>query len=153
MKNWSIDVSTLLLRLVAGAVFVPHGYSKVFGQGGPATFAADLPSYHIPAFLGYIASYAEFFGAILLIAGLLTRVDALLLAGTMFVAVFVVQLPDAMRDPDVHGIAAVLHALELPLSLLAITTAIIILGPGRFSLDWVMRIEHRLFKFRATSGQ
>jgi len=42
----------------------------------------------------------------------------------------------------------VLHAIELPLSLLAITTAILILGPGRFSLDWVMRIEQRLLKVK-----
>ena len=135
MKEWRTGVSALLLRLVAGAVFIPHGYSKVFGAGGPAAFSADLPSYHIPAFLGYLAAYAEFFGAILLIAGLLTRVDAFLLASTMFVAVFVVQLPDALRDPDVHGIAGVLRAIELPLSLLAITTAVLIIGPGRFSLD------------------
>ena len=53
----------------------------------------------------------------------------------MFVAVFVVQLPDAFRDPDVHGIAAVLHSIELPLAMFAMTAAIVILGPGRFSLD------------------
>ena len=63
-----------------------------------AGFAADLPSFHIPVFLGYIAAYAEFFGAILLIAGLLTRLDAFLLACTMAVAVLVVQLPDALND-------------------------------------------------------
>lgn len=143
MNNWRTDVSTLLLRVVAGAIFIPHGYSKVFGEGGAAAFSADLPSYHIPVFLGYLAAYAEFFGAILLIAGLLTRIDALLLAGTMFVATFVVQLPDALHDPDAHGYRAVLHNIELPLSLFAITTAIIFLGPGRFSLDSVLRIETR----------
>ena len=143
MKNWSTDVASLLLRVVAGAVFLPHGYSKVFGEGGPAAFSADLPSYHIPVFLGYLASYAEFFGAILLIAGLLTRIDALLLAGTMFVAVFVVQLPDAWRDPDSRSIKAMLHNVELPLSLLAITTAILLIGPGRLSLDSVLRLETR----------
>jgi len=146
MKNWSTDVSSLLLRIVAGAVFIPHGYSKVFGEGGPAAFSADLPSYHIPAFLGYLAAYAEFFGAILLIAGLLTRIDALLLAGTMFVAVFVVQLPDALHDPDGHGFSAVLHTIELPLSLLAINAAIMLIGPGRLSLDSVLRIEERVMR-------
>jgi uncharacterized membrane protein YphA (DoxX/SURF4 family) len=50
----------------------------------------------------------------------------------MLVAVLVVQL---LRDADAKGIGAVLHSIELPLSLLAITTAILILGPGRFSLD------------------
>jgi len=138
MKKWATDVSTLLLRIAAGAIFVPHGYSKVFGEGGPSAFAADLPSYHIPVFLGYVAAYAEFFGAILLIAGLLTRIDALLLAGTMFVAVFVVQLPDALHDPDAHGAGAVLHTIELPLAMFALTGAVVLLGPGRFSLDWLI---------------
>jgi uncharacterized membrane protein YphA (DoxX/SURF4 family) len=62
---------------------------------GPAAFAADIAAnYGIPAFLGYLAAYAEMFGAILLIVGLLTRLDALLLAATMFVAAFIVQLPE-----------------------------------------------------------
>jgi len=130
--------------LATGAIFIPHGYAKVFGQGGPGAFAADLPSYHIPAFLGYIASYAEFFGAILLIAGLLTRIDACLLAGTMFVAVAVVQLPDAFRDPDVHGFGSVLHVIELPLALLAMNLAVMIIGPGRLSLDSLFGIDARL---------
>jgi len=139
MKNWMADLSTLLLRLAAGAIFIPHGYSKVFGAGGPSAFASDLPSYHIPVFLGYIAAYAEFFGAILLIAGLLTRIDALLLAGTMFVAVVVVQLPDALHDPDVHGAGAILHTIELPLAMFALTGAVVLLGPGRFSLDFLVQ--------------
>jgi putative oxidoreductase len=143
LKNWRTDVSTLLLRLAGGAIFVPHGYSKVFGSGGPAAFAADLPSYHIPVFLGYLAAYAEFFGAILLIAGLLTRIDALLLAGTMFVAVVVVQLPDAFRDPDVHGTGAILQSIQLPLAMFAIMAAVVVLGPGRLSLDSLFGIERR----------
>jgi uncharacterized membrane protein YphA (DoxX/SURF4 family) len=55
----------------------------------------------------------------------------------MFVAVFVVQLPDALRDPDAagHRFAASMHAIELPLALLAMTTALMVLGPGRVSLD------------------
>ena len=120
---------------------MPHGYAKVFGNGGPSAFAADLPGYHIPVFLGYLAAYAEFFGAILLIAGLLTRLDALLLAGTMFVAVFVVQLPDAARDPDAagHRFASAMHSIELPLAMLAMAATILIIGPGRFSVDYVLR--------------
>jgi putative oxidoreductase len=135
------DISLLILRVATGLIFLPHGYSKCFGSGGPSAFAADLPGYHIPAFLGYLAAYAEFFGAILLIAGLVTRLDALLLAGTMFVAVFVVQLPDAMRDPDGagHRFAASMHVIELPLAMLAMTAAVLIMGPGRISLDALLR--------------
>ena len=146
MSKWTTDASLLILRIATGLIFLPHGYAKVFGNGGPSAFAADLPGYHIPAFLGYLAAYAEFFGAILLIAGLLTRLDALLLAGAMFVAVFVVQLPDAFRDPDVHGIAAVLHSIELPLALLAMTAAVLLIGPGRLSLDALLRVEEKIWR-------
>ena len=151
MNNWRTDVSSLLLRLAAGAIFIPHGYSKVFGAGGPASFASDLPSYHIPVFLCYVGAYAEFFGAILLIAGILTRIDAFLLAGMMFVAVVVIQLPDALRDPDAHGMAAVLHSIELPLAMFVMTAVVVIVGPGRFSLDSLLGIEARLISRKSAA--
>lgn len=140
MKRWNVDAAALVLRLAAGLIFLPHGWSKVFGSGGVHAFAQDLPQYHVPIFLGYVAAYAEMFGAVLLIAGLFTRLDALLLAGTMFVAAFVVQLPDVFRDPDAAGrrFFASMHTIELPLSLLAVTVAIVLLGPGRFSLDYLL---------------
>jgi len=130
--------------VAAGLVFLPHGYSKVFGSGVSA-FAADMPSYGVPMFLGYIAAYAEFFGSIALIVGLLTRIDAFLLACTMFVAAFVVQLPDALHEaqPGTVKLFAALRGIELPFSMFAITTALVILGPGRFSLDGLLGIESR----------
>ena len=146
MKRPAVDVAALVLRVAAGLIFIPHGYAKVFGRGGPAAFAADLPSYHIPSFLGYVVAYAEFYGAILLIAGLLTRLDAFLLACTMAVAVVVVQLPDALNgaDPGANRFFAAMKGIELPLSLFAVTFAVLLLGGGRLSLDGVLRIEERL---------
>ena len=139
------DVASLLLRVAAGLMFLPHGYSKVFGSGA-AAFAADMPSYGIPVFLGYVAAYAEFFGSIALIAGLLTRIDAFLLACTMFVAAFVVQLPDALHEaqPGTVKLFAALRGIELPLAMFAITAALVILGPGRFSLDGLLGIESKV---------
>ena len=155
MKKWTIDVSAFLLRLAAGLIFFPHGWGKVFGAGGPATFAQDMPSYGVPAFLGYVAAYAELVCAVLLIAGLLTRLDALLLACTMFVATFIVQLPDALRDPQGGGnkLFAALHGIELPLALLAICLALMLLGAGRLSLDYALRVDERVASLAGKRGQ
>jgi putative oxidoreductase len=155
MKKWTIDITALLLRLAAGLIFFPHGYGKVFGAGGPAAFAHDMPSYGVPAFLGYVAAYSELICAVLLIAGLLTRLDGLLLAGTMFVATFIVQLPDALRDPQggTNKVFAALRGIELPLALLTICLAIMLLGAGRFSLDSLLRVDERVGAVVGRRGQ
>ena len=142
----SRDIAALVLRLVAGLIFLPHGWSKVAGDGGPSAFAADMAAtYNIPSFLGYVAAYAEVVGAILLIAGLLTRLDALLLAGTMFVAAFVVHLPDALFEvqPGAIKLFVALRGIELPLAMFAICVALLLMGAGKFSLDHVLRIDEK----------
>jgi len=149
MHKWTTDVAALLLRLTAGLIFLPHGMAKVFGSGGVAAFASDLPSYHIPLFLGYVAAYAELAGGALLIVGLLTRVDAFLLACTMFVAAFVVILPDALQDTPTFG--SVMKAIELPLSLFAVNVALALMGPGRLSLDHLIWRKRRAAAVSATS--
>ena len=149
MTKVTTDVAALILRLAAGAIFLPHGWSKVAGEGGTAAFAADMATnYGIPTFLGHLAPWTELVGAILLIVGLLTRLDALLLAGTMFVAAFIVQLPEALYEvpPDAIKSFVVLRAIELPLAMFAACAAIVLIGPGRVSLDALLRVEER---FRA----
>lgn len=146
MTNRSTDFAALGLRLAAGLIFLPHGYSKVFGEGGVAGFAHDMPGYGIPVFLGYVAAYSELVGGILLIAGLLSRIDACLLACNMFVAVALIQGPDALREtpPGAIKLFVLLRGIELPLSLLALCAALVLIGPGRFSLDSLLRVEQRL---------
>lgn len=146
MTKVTTDVATLILRLAAGAIFLPHGWSKIAAEGGTAAFAADMAAnYGIPTFLGHLAAWTELVGAILLIVGLLTRLDALLLTGTMFVATFIVQLPEALYEvpPDAIKSFVVLRAIELPLALFAMCLAIVLIGPGRVSLDALLRIEER----------
>lgn len=136
------DAAALLLRLVAGLIFLPHGWSKVAGDGGTSAFAASMAAeYGIPTLLGHLAAWTEVVGAALLIAGLFTRLDALLLAATMFVAAFVVSLPDALFEmpPGSIKLFVALRGIELPLAMLAICVALMLLGGGRFSLDHALR--------------
>lgn len=142
MKRFAGDAAALLLRVTAGLIFLPHGWSKIAGEGGPSAFAADMAqSYGIPSFLGHLGAWTELVGAILLIAGLLTRLDALLLAAMMFVAAFVVQLPDALFGvpPNAIKLFAALRGIETPLAMFAICAALVLTGGGRFSLDHALR--------------
>jgi len=142
MNRVAADGAALILRLIAGAIFLPHGWSKVAGEGGTAAFAADVSaSYGIPAILGHVAAYAEVVGAALLLIGLLTRLSALLLACTMFVAAFIVQLPDALFEvpPNAIKLFVILRGIELPLALFGICCALVLTGPGRVSLDHLVR--------------
>lgn len=154
----STDIAALLLRLAAGLIFLPHGWVKVFGEGGPAAFAADLPGFGLPSFLGYVAAYAEVFGAGLLIAGFLTRLDAFLLACTMAGAIFAVKLPDVMAElqPDAIKLFAIVRGIELELALFAMCVALMLTGAGRISLDAVLGIDERfgsLFSKKKTAAE
>lgn len=146
MRQTGTDIAALVLRLAAGLIFIPHGWAKVLGQGGPAAFASTLPDLGIPAALGYVAAYAELVGGALLIVGLLTRFDAFLLACTMGVAAFMVKLPDALYEvqPGQIKLFAAVRGIETELALLAIAVALMAMGAGRFSLDAVMGVERNV---------
>lgn len=146
MRRISGDVAALLLRVAAGLIFLPHGWAKVMGDGGVAAFAHDLPGYGIPSFLGYVAAWSELAGGVLLIVGLLTRLDAFLLACTMAVAAFVVKLPDALYEaqPGSIKLFVVMKGIQTEAALLAITLALVFLGGGRFSLDALLRLDDRV---------
>jgi putative oxidoreductase len=89
------DVSTLVLRLVLGAVFFPHGAQMVLGWFGgyglSSTMGFFTGTLHIPAPFAFLAIAAQFAGAIGLILGLFTRLAALGIAANMLVAVAMVH--------------------------------------------------------------
>ena len=147
MPKITNDIAALILRVAAGAIFIPHGWPKIAGEGGAAAFAADIATnYNIPSFFGYLAAYCEVVGATLLIVGLLTRLDALLLGCTMFVAAFIVHLPEALYEVPADAIKTfvLLRGIELPLAMFAMCLAILLIGPGRVSLDHLFGIENRM---------
>ncbi|HEX8170577.1 MAG TPA: DoxX family protein [Thermoanaerobaculia bacterium] len=140
----SADLAALVLRICAGLIFIPHGWSKI--AGGTGAFAADIAAnYHLPAILGHLAAWSELAGGALLVAGLFTRLDAFLLACTMFVATFIVQLPDALYEvqPGAIKLFVALRGIETPLALLAICAALLLTGGGRWSLDALLGVDAR----------
>jgi putative oxidoreductase len=119
-------IAFLLLRAAVGIAFVLHGAPKM---AHAATWMDAMPA-HPPAFLQEAAAIAEFFGGMLLIVGLATRVAAALIAVDMMVAIATVHIPAHAPLVTAHG-----DSMELPFVYLFGMVALMVAGPGRWSLD------------------
>jgi putative oxidoreductase len=84
----SRDRALLLLRLAAGGVFVAFGAGKFVNHGSELT---SFKTYGLPAPEAFVIviGVIELIGGLLLIAGVLTRLAALVLAGDMIGAIIV----------------------------------------------------------------
>jgi len=85
-----LNIGLLILRVGIGIKFLVHGYPKLMGgpemwEGLGGTMAIFGITF-APVFWGFMAAVSEFFGAILLILGILLRPAAILLFLTMVVA-------------------------------------------------------------------
>ena len=129
-------LDTLALRASAGAIFVAHGAQKLFGWFGGYGLegtAGWMTSIGLePGMLmAILAGSAEFFGGLLLIAGLLVRPAALVLAITMVVAIVSVHLQ--------NGFFLANNGYEFGLTLLAISLALVVRGAGSLSADRLLQ--------------
>jgi putative oxidoreductase len=92
------DFTLTILRLVAGVVFFAHGAQKMLGWFGGFGFKGTMGFFtqqmHIPAPFAVLAIFAEFFGGIGLILGLLGRIAAFGITVNMCVAVVMVHIPN-----------------------------------------------------------
>jgi putative oxidoreductase len=124
--GWLGSVGLLLLRLVVGAAFLFHGWPKIHH---PLDWMG--PEASMPAILQCLAALSEFGGGMALILGLLTRLATLGIAGVMSVALATVHLP--MGHPFVGKPGG--PSYELAAVYLACVILLLLLGPGRLSLD------------------
>ncbi len=144
--------STLLLRAMAGGVFLWEGVLKfVYANQGVGRFTKlGMPFPHMTA--DFVACL-EIVGGLLLLSGLMTRLIAIPFIIEMIVAVLSTKvslflgtspLPLPPAPPQV-GIWAVLHEIRSDYAQLLTTAFLLINGPGRWSLDavWVKREERQ----------
>lgn len=125
--NRQIDSGLLILRLVVGIIFIAHGGQKLFVYGFDGV-AGGFAQMGVPMaqVMGPFVGLLEFFGGLALIAGVLTRLVAFGLAGTMVVAMLLVHLKAGFFAPN---------GIEFPLSLFGSTVLLAIAGAGAYSLD------------------
>ncbi|MDX1610461.1 MAG: DoxX family protein [Halofilum sp. (in: g-proteobacteria)] len=123
------------LRVPVGIIFAAHGAQKLFGWfggyglEGTGQWLASIglaPGY----LMALLAGGAEFFGGLALVAGLLVRPAAAVLAFTMVVAILAVHVD--------NGLFMANNGYEFALALLAAAVALAIGGAGRGSVDAVL---------------
>jgi putative oxidoreductase len=132
--------AALVLRVIVGYIFIHHGYPKLFKKDfGPKGFAGVLKNLNIPLslFFSYAAGITEFFGGVLLILGILTRLDALLIAIVMVVAMWKVKFKTGLLTKVMESGRA--GGYELDLALFASAVALFVSGGGTFSIDYLLR--------------
>jgi len=140
------DAGLLVLRVGLGACFVGHGWPKL--AGGPSMWAGlggamgNFGIHFAPAAWGFVGAAIEVFGGLLFALGFLFRPVCVLLVGQMIVAMTYhlhAQVPYARAFATGWS-----HPLEDGVVFLAM----IIVGPGRYSVDegisrGVAEAEHR----------
>ncbi len=134
--NRLAELGPLAVRVIVGTIMVAHGLQKV--QAGPANFGAFLGQIGVPlpTLMGYVVTFVEVVGGILLIVGLLSRLAALLLTMDLVVAVLLVKVNVGFLSPPQGGAGA-----ELDLALVAGFLVILLAGPGRLSVDHALGYE------------
>ena len=124
---------TLPIRLGLAAVMIGHGAQKVLGSfcgpGFNAFIANNTPfGFMRPSWVWMAAAaLSELVGGILILLGFLTRVGAFFIACVMVTAIAGVHWS--------NGFFASNRGYEYPLSLLAMSIALLIAGGGQASVD------------------
>ena len=142
------DLASLLLRLAGIGLAIGHGWGKVvalFAGGGDRLVAgAGNLGFPMPEVFAWAAALSEFAGGLLVALGLGTRIAASFAGFTMAVAAFLrhrfhqhllvaLGLAHASAD-DLKSWGNP----ELALAYLLGFLAVILLGPGRISLDYLL---------------
>lgn len=135
------DVGLVMLRVVAGGIFVAHGAQKAFGSwGGPGPsrwrgvvegmgFAPSGP-------FAVISIAVELVGGLLLVVGLLTPIATAALVAQVVVII--------ARAHWAKGFFNTVGGFEFPLLLGVVAAVICLIGPGAVSIDAAVRFHPSL---------
>ena len=139
------DGALLAARLVLGWYMLLHGLQKASAPGGVASFQhllKALGNVPFPGLTGAVLPWVEVTGGSLLLAGVLTRAAAMVLAGEMTIIIGLVKFTD-LHVSLTTPLGSPAASAELDLLYLAGLLALLILGPGRLSVDAVAGLGGR----------
>ena len=148
LTNWLLNpptdgpTATILIRLMAGAVFLWEGILKfVYTNQGVGRFTKlGFPA---PHFTATADGWFEIGGGLLLLTGLMTRLVAIPFVIEMIVAIASTKIPLYLGTsplplppvPPQVGFWAVLHEIRSEYAQLLNCAFLVIVGPGAWSLD------------------
>jgi putative oxidoreductase len=155
MSKSYVNAGLLALRVGTGFALASHGYPKLFGgegkqahpllsklygknfqaaveRSGPAAFAKGLERMEIPKpeLAAYASGAAEFGGGIALALGLLTWLTAPIVLFNMLVAIRKAHWANGFSGQG---------GFEMPSLFAIIAITLTLTGPGKYSLDGLMK--------------
>lgn len=100
----SNSVGTLVARIIVGIYFMIHSY-ELFNADAMKDFADFLSKdlhFPYPLLMAYLRTSIEFFGGLMLVLGIYTRIAAILIMLTMLVATFTAGKGDIFGDAELN---------------------------------------------------
>ena len=122
------DLGKLVLRLTLGILMLLHGIAKI--TGGIGGIEKMVQGSGMPGFFAYGVYIGEVVAPILLILGLYARVGAAVIVVNMLFAILLAHRADLFLIGPAGG-----WALELQGFFLFTALALVLMGPGRYSVN------------------
>jgi putative oxidoreductase len=121
-------LALFVMRLTLGLIMVAHGYQNTFRHLHDHVHM--VASLGLPAWLGYVSSFTELLGGLLILIGLFTRPAAVAVCIDLVVAIWKVHWHNGLMGD---------HGYEFPLAIATIAFALIFFGGGAIAIDHVLR--------------
>lgn len=131
------DWTGLILRLFLGLIIFPHGAQKLLGWFGGYGFSGTMNFFtgtvQLPWLIGFLVIVIEFFGSLFLVAGLGSRIWAVMMIVLMLGIIFSSHIQYGFFMNWSGSQAG--EGYEFHLLVIGICIAVILNGSGRLSLD------------------
>ncbi len=127
-SSYNENFTKLFLRLFVGFLFLMHGYAKL--KYGTSFIESVLEKNNITQYLVYGVYIGEVIAPIFVIIGYYTRFFSLIIIINILFAIYLVHPSEIFSISSHGGLVLELQYLYIFSSLL-----IILLGPGKYSID------------------